>query len=219
MRVETREAADTMSAARLEPDLSQVRSAATGASSASVRPSSRRRRLAQRRRAAARASAATAARSRGSAGAPTRCGRVVEGTAYGAYDPGPVQAAATASGRELTLVVDAPAELHELAQRQAVVARHLDAARDLANRPPNELTPAALADHAQGLAPATTWRSRRTGASGSRRTAWARSPPSRAGSAHDPQLICMRYDPPNARGDVTSASSARRSRSTRAASR
>ena len=38
-----------------------------------------------------------------------------------------------------------------LANRQATVARHIDAARNLANRPPNDLTPPALAAYAQGL--------------------------------------------------------------------
>ncbi|HEU5216955.1 MAG TPA: hypothetical protein VFU30_15620, partial [Gaiellaceae bacterium] len=73
---------------------------------------------------------------------------IVEGTAYGAYDPGLFKRGYP-DRAELTLALHAPAELHELAQRQATIARHLDSARNLANRPPNDLTPTALAEHAK----------------------------------------------------------------------
>jgi leucyl aminopeptidase len=76
---------------------------------------------------------------------------IVEGTAYGAYDAGLFKEG-YAQRPELTLALDAPAGLHGLAERQAVVVRHVDAARDLANRPPNDLTPEALAQHAHALA-------------------------------------------------------------------
>src|SRR4051794_1593218 len=106
-----------------------------------------------------RASAAEAARALRTAGGtvawrattPDEVRAVVEGTAYGAYDPGLLKAG-YASRPEVTLALDAPDDLHELARRQEVVARHLDAARDLANRPPNDLTPEALAAHARSLA-------------------------------------------------------------------
>jgi leucyl aminopeptidase len=126
---------------------------------------------------------------------------IVEGTAYGAYDPGLYKQ--RYDGRpELTLALDAPADLHELARRQEVVVRHLDATRDLANRPPNDLTPIALADHARSLAVdhlsvdahGRDWIEAQ-GMGGLAAVS--------GGSAREPQLIVMRHDPPGAREGVT----------------
>ncbi len=126
---------------------------------------------------------------------------IIEGTAYGAYDPGLFKRG-YADRPELTLALDAPAALHDLAQRQALVARHIDAARDLANRPPNDLTPPGLAVYARGLDhPALTveaygrdWiESRGMGAL----AAVGQS------SRHEPQLIVLRYEPADAVADVT----------------
>jgi leucyl aminopeptidase len=125
---------------------------------------------------------------------------IVEGTAYGAYDPG-LYKRGYDERPELTLALDAPADAHDVANRQAAVARHVDAARNLANRPPNDLTPPALAAYARGLeaqhltveAYDRAWiESNGLGAL----AAVGRSSP------HDPQLIVMRYDPPNAVADV-----------------
>jgi leucyl aminopeptidase len=126
---------------------------------------------------------------------------IVEGTAYGAYDAGLFKRGYD-ERPELTLALDAPAAAHELAQRQALVARHIDAARDLANRPPNDLTPPVLAAYARGLdLPHLTvethgrdWiESQGMGAL----AAVGRS------SRHDPQLIVLRYEPPNAVAGIT----------------
>jgi leucyl aminopeptidase len=126
---------------------------------------------------------------------------IVEGTAFGAYDPGLFKSG-YAGRPDLTLALDAPAELHELAARQATIARHLDSARDLANRPPNDLTPVALAAHAKSHShPHLTVESygrdwieaQEMGAFGA----------VAAGSAEEPQLIVMRYDPPGAPDGVT----------------
>ena len=75
---------------------------------------------------------------------------LVEGTAFGAYDPG-LRKRDYAARPELVLALDAPESLRALAERQTVVARHVDGARNLANLPPNELTPVALAAYAQRL--------------------------------------------------------------------
>jgi leucyl aminopeptidase len=126
---------------------------------------------------------------------------VVEGTAYGTYDPGLLKAGYD-SRPEVALALDAPAGLHDLARRQEVVVRHLDAARDLANRPPNDLTPEALAEYARSLT-----RDGLTVETHGRDWLEAHGMGSflgvAAGSAYDPQLIVMRYDPPGARDDVT----------------
>ena len=103
---------------------------------------------------------------------------------------------------ELTLALAAPAELRELAERQATIVRHVDAARDLANRPPNDLTPPALAAHAKSLAggPLTVESYGRDWIEEQGMGAFAAVARS---SAEDPQLIVMRYDPPAAAADVT----------------
>ena len=126
---------------------------------------------------------------------------LVEGTAFGAYDPGLFKR--DYAGRpQLTLALDAPAELSELAERQTTIARHLDAARDLSNRPPNDLTPVALAAHAKSHAlPHLSVDSHgRDWIEGQGMGAFAAVA---AGSAEEPQLIVMRYDPPNAAEGVT----------------
>ena len=126
---------------------------------------------------------------------------LVEGTAYGAYDPG-LYKRGYETRAELTLALDAPAELHELAQRQAVVAEHLTCARDLANRPPNDLTPVALAEHAQGYAGEhlTVESHGRDWIEAQGMGAFAAVA---SASADEPQLIVMRYDPPGARDGLT----------------
>jgi leucyl aminopeptidase len=83
-----------------------------------------------------------------------------------------------------------------------VVARHLDAARDLANRPPNDLTPPALAAYASALdiphlTVETHGRDWIDAQGMGALAAVGRSSP------HEPQLIVLRYDPPNAVAGVT----------------
>ena len=125
---------------------------------------------------------------------------LVEGTAFGAYDPGLFKRSYR-DRPQLTLVLDAPPELHELAQRQATVMRHVATARDLANRPSNDLTPIALAAHAKSLAGGHL-------SVESHGRDWLEAQGMgaflgvAAGSGHDPQLIVMRYDPPGAGGDT-----------------
>jgi len=126
---------------------------------------------------------------------------IAEGTAYGAYDPGLFKRD-YANRSELTLALAAPAELADLATRQATIIRHLDAARDLANRPPNDLTPVALSAHAKshGLPHLTVESHGRDWIEDQGMGAFAAVA---AGSAEEPQLIVMRYDPPGAPADVT----------------
>ncbi|MFL5964202.1 MAG: leucyl aminopeptidase family protein [Gaiellaceae bacterium] len=126
---------------------------------------------------------------------------IIEGTAFGAYDPGLFKSD-YANRPELTLALDGPAELSGLAARQATVTRHLDAARDLANRPPNDLTPVALAAHAKShsLPHVTVESHGRDWIEARGMGAFAAVA---AGSGEEPQLIVMRYDPPDAAEAVT----------------
>jgi leucyl aminopeptidase len=125
---------------------------------------------------------------------------IVEGTAYGAYDAGLFKRGYV-SRPAVDLALDAPADLEELAQRQSTIVRHLDVARDLANRPPNDLTPVTLAEHAKSYAGGqlTVDSFGRDWIAGQGMGAFAAVA---LASAVDPQLIVMRYDPPGA-GDVT----------------
>jgi leucyl aminopeptidase len=125
---------------------------------------------------------------------------IVEGTAYGAYDPGLFKGG-YAERPALDLALDAPAGLKELAERQATIARYIDGARDLANRPPNDLTPVSLAEHAKGRAGGslTVESFGRDWIESQGMGAFAAVA---AASDVDPQLIVMRYEPANA-GDAT----------------
>jgi hypothetical protein len=117
--------------------------------------------------------------------------------AYGAFDcttwdQGPNDdrsVVAPSSGKAL--------ELHGLVARQEIIVKHLDAARDLANRPPNDLTPVALAAHAKshGYAHLTVESHGRDWIETHEMGAFAAVA---SGSAR-PQLIVMRYEPPEAR--------------------
>jgi len=126
---------------------------------------------------------------------------IIEGTAYGAYDAGLLKRE-HGDRPEPTLALAAPEELHELARRQTLVMRRLDRARDLVNRPPNDLTPTALAAHARSIAlPHLTVEAHgREWIEAQGMGAFAAVA---QGSAQDPQLIAMRYEPPGAPDGLT----------------
>ncbi len=82
---------------------------------------------------------------------------LVEGTVLADYRFDRHKSAPAADGppapRQLdALIVQAPRDLSDAVAEAAVVADAVNAARDLQNRPANDLTPAALAAHAQALA-------------------------------------------------------------------
>ena len=124
----------------------------------------------------------------------------VEGTAYGAYDPGLLKQG-YAGRAELALALDAPPELHDLAIRQATIARRIDVARDLANRPPNDLTPTALGAHAAGYG-FEHLSAERYGRDWITEQGMGSFAAVASGSGEEPQLIVARYEPPGATGDV-----------------
>jgi leucyl aminopeptidase len=128
---------------------------------------------------------------------------VVEGTAYGAYDPG-IRKRGYGDGPELTLVLDGGADdVGPVAERQEVVARYLAGARDLCNLGPNELTPIALGEHAKSFrAPNLT--AETFGREQIVEMGMGAFAAVGAASVQEPQLIVLRYGPPKAtRGDVT----------------
>jgi leucyl aminopeptidase len=124
---------------------------------------------------------------------------VVEGTAYGAFDPG-LRKRGYADRPEVTLVLEAEGDARTAAERQEVVARHLAVARDLCNLGANELTPAALAEHARGLAGLRAETYGRAEIESMGMGAFAAVA---AGSAQDPRLIVLHHEPAGAREGVT----------------
>ena len=126
---------------------------------------------------------------------------LVEGTAFGAYDPG-LRKSSYATRPEVVLALDVDPSLHATAERQAVVSAHVDRTRDLANLPPNELTPVALAQHALDLRHAhlTVESYGRDWLEAEGMGAFAAVA---SGSGKEPQLIVLRYDPPGADETIT----------------
>jgi leucyl aminopeptidase len=76
---------------------------------------------------------------------------VVEGVALGGYDAGIGKSHDRKDPIE-RLVLIGDEHVEDLAKDAEVVARWTNSARDLANRPPNDLTPARLAEHASQIA-------------------------------------------------------------------
>jgi leucyl aminopeptidase len=130
---------------------------------------------------------------------------LVEGTVLGAYDPGRWK---TENGRrrEITTISLASADtgLASVAERAATVSEWVNAARDLANAPPNELTPEELAERARELAQqagsVTVEALDRAGITALGMGAFAAVA---QGAHNEPRLIVMRYEPEGAPTDVT----------------
>jgi leucyl aminopeptidase len=129
---------------------------------------------------------------------------VVDGLVFGGYDPGAWKTA-TPRRRQterLILMNDNDGAL-EAAQRAEQVAQWASRARDLSNRPPNDLTPERLADRASEIAQGSADLSYEAfdldqiTAMGMGAFAAVAQ-----GSHREPRLIVLRYDPPGARGDV-----------------
>jgi leucyl aminopeptidase len=129
---------------------------------------------------------------------------VVDGVLLGSYDPGSWKS----NGKEieppqrLVLLTGEPS-LEEHAERTACVGEWANRARELTNAPPNELTPERLAARAAEIA-----------AGGAHLSADALDPGQMealgmgaflavARGSHNPaRLVVMRYEPPDAKGDV-----------------
>jgi leucyl aminopeptidase len=139
------------------------------------------------------------------------CAALVEGTVLADYrfdrhksappDPGPRHLEA--------LIVSNPATpaggegLERAVAEAALVAEAANAARDLQNRPANDLTPTALAAHAQALAEQIEGLSVESeGREGILARGMGAFAAVAQGSEQEPALITMRYEHPEARGPV-----------------
>ena len=123
---------------------------------------------------------------------------IVEGTMLGSYSP--ARWTTEEKPRKLVdkvvLYTDAPDGLAESAGRTARVGRWVNAARDLANSPPNELTPQVLAERAAELAGPNLTVEALEPKQIDELGMGALSAVGRA-SANGPRLIVLRYEPPH----------------------
>jgi leucyl aminopeptidase len=127
---------------------------------------------------------------------------VVDGVLLGGYDPGRWKSSHDAVEFE-RLAFAGPESVLEPAQRAATVASWANAARDLANQPPNELTPVALAERAQEIAAGSPHLRAESGGPEKLAELGMGSFGAVAQGSHNPaQLIVLRYDPPDAREDL-----------------
>jgi leucyl aminopeptidase len=101
------------------------------------------------------------------------------------------------------LIVSAAADLSETVAEAALVADAANAARDLQNRPANDLTPTALAAHAEALAREIDGLSVEVeGREGIVARGMGAFAAVAQGSEEEPALITLRYESPNASGPL-----------------
>src|SRR5438034_7685378 len=129
---------------------------------------------------------------------------IVDGAFLGSYDPGRWKSSPEAPRLELLTIVSSDADARAAAQRAAVVAQWTNRARDLANAPPNELTPQRLAERAAEIAGGSTRLSVETlDLDRIRQLGMGAFAGVAQGSHNPPRLIVMRYEPPQPRGGAT----------------
>ena len=126
----------------------------------------------------------------------------VEGIAYGAYSPGRWKSNEShAKPIERIVIVGGNRGVRAAAERAGRVAEWIGRARDLANSPPNRLSPEDLAARTAELA-GEHLRVEALGPAEIERLGMGAFGAVAQGSAREPRLIVMRYEPPGARGDV-----------------
>jgi leucyl aminopeptidase len=131
---------------------------------------------------------------------PEQAAALVEGTILGAYSPGRWKSKdETRPIEAIVIAAQETPELRAAIERAALVADRANRARDLANTPPNELTPATLADAAEMLAAEHEHlTSEALGVKEMEELGMGALLAVGQGSHNEPRLIVLRYDPPNA---------------------
>jgi leucyl aminopeptidase len=143
---------------------------------------------------------------------PALSAALVEGTALADYrferhKSAPAEAADAAPKHLKGLIVSAPGapgdELERAVSEAAIVTEAVNAARDLQNRPGNDLTPSALAAHARALAERIDDLSVESeGREGLLARGMGAFAAVAQGSEQEPALITLRYEHPQARGPL-----------------
>ena len=138
---------------------------------------------------------------------PEQARALVEGTIIGGYTPGGWKTQEPEKRprqvERIVLVADGTPELRVAAERAALVAERTNRARDLANMPPNELDPAALAEHARALGDEHVHLTVEVlGPEEMDELGMGALTAVGRGSRNEPRLIVLRYDPPDAASDI-----------------
>jgi len=129
---------------------------------------------------------------------PEQAAALVEGTLLGGYSPGRWKAHDDTRAVERIVIgrVGDDAVLRA-AERAGLVAERTNRARDLANMPPNELTPSTLGERALALADEHDYLTARAlGPAEMQALGMGALLAVGRGSRNEPQLIVVRYDPP-----------------------
>jgi leucyl aminopeptidase len=129
---------------------------------------------------------------------------IVDGTLLGSYDPGRWKSSPEPQRLESLVIVSDDGAVEEAARRTGIVAEWANRARDLANAPPNELTPNGLADRAAevGAAGSPHLSVEAPGLDEIRALGMGAFAAVAQGSHNPARLIVVRYEPPEPRGDV-----------------
>jgi leucyl aminopeptidase len=126
---------------------------------------------------------------------------VVEGAVLGGHDPARWKSTKPATLCDRLVIAGAPEELQAAASRAEVVARWTNVARDLVDAPPNELTPAGLAEAAHELLSPLGVVGQALGPAQIDELGLGALTAVGQGSVNEPRLIVLRYDGPNAPTD------------------
>jgi leucyl aminopeptidase len=129
---------------------------------------------------------------------------VVDGLVFGGYDPGTWKTGTSPRRQtERLILVGADEQTIQLAQRAERVAHWATRARDLANRPPNDLTPERLADRAAEIAQGSAALSYEGfGLDQIEAMGMGAFAAVAHGSHNEPRLIVLRYEPTGASDGV-----------------
>jgi leucyl aminopeptidase len=129
---------------------------------------------------------------------------VVDGLVLGGYDAGAWKTDRPRRPQtERLLLLGADEAAISLARRAERVAQFTNRARDLANRPPNDLTPERLAERAAEIAQGSPELSYEAfGRAEIEAMGMGAFAAVAQGSHNEPRLIVLRYDPPGARDDL-----------------
>ena len=134
---------------------------------------------------------------------PDQARAVVDGVILGSYDPGQWKSNKPERREIERLVLVTDADVASQADRAQRVATWTNRARDLSNMPPNELTPERLAEIAQEISTEVSGLTVEAfGLEQARELGMGAFSAVAQGAENPAQMIVMRYEPQDAKGDV-----------------